>query len=312
MQGRMVPPLHCFVQACGIMRPIHIPLALACALIWGFVFVVISWGLRELPPLLFTGLRFASCAILLPAVGFNRPAAWRYILGIGLFLGTFQFGLLFLAMSVGMPAGLASLVIQSQAFFTVILAALLLGDRPRPRQIAGIILAFAGIAAIASELPGGGSRVGLALCLAAGMSWAVANMLMKAARATNAFHLMVWMSLVPPIPLALASWVFEGPAGFQSLAGLSATGWFAVLYNGWVATLLAFGIWSYLLKLYSATVVAPFSLLVPVFGMSFAALLLGEALTPIKLAAGVVILIGLAMTVLPARKGAPAAIAAGD
>lgn len=302
MRARMVPRPIRFRQVHRAMRPIHIPLALSCALIWGFVFVVISWGLEELPPLLFTGLRFASVAMLLPLIGFQRPAAWHHIVGIGVFLGILQFGLLFTSINVGMPAGLASLVIQSQAFFTVILAALLLGDRPNGRQIAGIALAFAGIAIIAAQLPGGGSRLGLVLCVAAGMSWAAANMFMKAAKATNAFHLMVWMSLIPPVPLAIASYLFEGPAGFQSLADLSGTGWFAIFYNGWIATLLAFGIWSWLLKAYSASIVAPFSLLVPVFGMSFAAALLGEALTPIKLAAGVVILIGLAMTVLPGRK----------
>jgi len=284
------------------MRPVHIPLALACALIWGFVFVVIRWGLDEMPPLFFTGMRFVCAALFVPLVGFRPPVAWKYLIGIGICLGVFQFGFLFLGMDAGMPVGLASLVIQSQAFFTVILAAVLLRERPSPRRILGITLAFVGLAVMATGLPGGGSRIGLMLCVIAGMSWAVANMITKAANAPNALALMVWMSVVPPLPLFGLSLVFEGTRGFEALTTLSGLGWFAIAYNGIAATLIGFGLWSFLLKRYEASVVAPFSLLVPVFGMSFAALLLGESLTPVKLMAGAVIMVGLILTVMPARR----------
>lgn len=284
------------------MPPTHIALALVCAVTWGFVFVVIRWGLEELPPLMFTALRFVACAAVLPFLGLQRPTRWRYILGIGFLLGVCQFGALFVGMALGMPAGLASLVIQSQAFFTVILSALLLADRPGPRRIAGMVVALAGIALIASELPGGGTRIGLALCVAAGFSWSLANILTKRAQATDALRLIVWASIVPPIPLLALSWLFEGPQAYVAVAAITPMGVFAVLYNAFAATILGFGVWSWLLARNPASRVAPFSLLVPVFGMSFAALLLGETLTPLKMAACVLVLAGLALTVLPGRQ----------
>lgn len=285
------------------MRPLHILFALTCAVTWGFVFVAIRWGLEELPPLLFVALRFVVCLPLLFLVGLKPPAPWRFVIGIGLAMGVLQFGFLFTGIRLGMPAGLASLVIQSQAFFTVILAALMMGDRPGPRRIAGMLLAFGGLAVIAMELPGGGTRAGLLLVLAAGLSWAVSNIITKRAQATDAFALMVWVSVVPPIPLLLGSLLLEGTQGFQALATLSWTGIFAVLYNGFGAHILGFGLWSWLLRRNPASRVAPFSLLVPVFGMSFAALFLGETLTPLKLAACVLVLAGLALTVISARTG---------
>ena len=285
------------------MPPSHILLAVLVAAIWGLNFVVIRWGLDELPPLLFTALRFAVAALPLPLLGFRPPVAWRYIVLIGMSLGAVQFGLLFTGMAIGMPAGLASIVVQSQAFFTVLLAALLLRERPKARQLAGLAAAAVGILLIAVNLPGGGPLLGLVCCLGAGLSWAVANLVIKRAQATDMLRLMVWMSLVPPLPLLALSLVIDGPERtVEALAHMDMTGIGAVLFNAVGATIVGYGLWSWLLRHHSASLVAPFSLLVPVFGMSSAALLLGEAMTPVKLVACALILAGLALTVLPARK----------
>jgi len=294
------------------MRPLHIGLAVLTAVIWGLNFVVIRWGLDELPPLLFTALRFTVAALPLPFLGLTPPARWPYVLGIGIFLGALQFGLLFSGMKAGMPAGLASLIMQTQAFFTVLLAALLLGDRPGPRQILGIAIAFLGVVLIASELGGHGSLPGLLLCLAAALSWGAANIFMKKAQAKDMLRLMVWISLVPPLPLIGLSLLVDGPDRIMSaLTHISAVGIGAVLFNAVAATLIGYGAWAFLLRTYSASLVAPFSFLVPIFGMSSAALLLGEALTPTKALAGLLILAGLMLTVLPGRRPQPAAALVG-
>jgi O-acetylserine/cysteine efflux transporter len=286
------------------MPPAHIALAVVCALVWGFVFVVIRWGLDELPPLLFTALRFASAALAIPVLalltsgGWRPPVAWHLIITIGLVLGVCQFGLLFLGMALGLPAGLASLVMQSQAFFTTLLSVILLAERPGAQRLTGMAVAFGGIALIATALPSGGSQLGLLCCLGGGLSWAVANILTRKARARNALQMMVWVSLIPPLPLAALSWFFEGPAAFAALTELSGTAVFAVLYNGYIANLLGFGLWTWLLTRNPATRVAPFSLLVPVFGMGFAWLLLGETLSPLKIAGCLAVLAGLCLTIL--------------
>ncbi len=155
------------------MRTSHILLAVAVAAVWGLNFVAIKLGLRDFPPILFSSLRFALAALPLLVLGFRDgpPVPWRFIIGIGVALGVVKFPLLFFGIDVGMPAGLASLVLQSQAFFTAIFAVFLLGDRPGPRQIAGMLVAFAGVGLIATEMPAGNSLFGLALTLAAAAAW---------------------------------------------------------------------------------------------------------------------------------------------
>jgi O-acetylserine/cysteine efflux transporter len=285
------------------MRPFDLLTAVFVALVWGLNFVVIKLGLQELPPLLFSALRFTVAALPWVFLVGRPQAPWRIILAIGLFLGLLKFSALFIGMDLGMPAGLASLTLQAQAFFTVLFAALWLNERPTPRQLAGIAVAFAGLGLIALEfgaVPQG--IVGLALVILAAAFWGIANLFMKEARGANALNLIVWVSLIPPLPLLLVSLLLDGPAAVTAaLAGLDWTGIGAVLYIGLGATIVGFGLWGRLLGRYPAAVVAPFSLLVPVFGMSAGAILLGEPLGPMRLLAAGLILAGLAILVLPAR-----------
>lgn len=284
------------------MRPLDIALAVLVAAVWGFNFVVIRVGIDNFPPLLFSALRFALAA--LPIVFFLRKpvTSWPIIIGIGLVLGVVKFSLLFIGMDVGLSAGLASLVLQSQAFFTVILAAVVLRERPKATQVLGIITAFAGIALIATTVDNSVTPLGLTLVITAGVAWACSNLLMKKAGPVDMLHLMVWVSVIPPLPLLALSYIFEGPEAIAaSLTGMTWSGIGAVGYIAFAATIFGFAVWGKLIRIYGAGQVAPFSLLVPIFGMSSAALLLGEDFGLTRLTAAALVIIGLVLTVLKPR-----------
>lgn len=270
------------------------------ALVWGLNFVVIKLGLTAFPPLLFSALRFLVAAI--PAVFFvgRRDIPWGVILQVGLVLGVIKYSLLYLGVKVGMPAGLSSLAIQAQVPFTLLLSSVLLHDTPSRPQKCGIAVALGGVALLASTRQGDVDPLGFALVVAAAFAWAVANILMKRAGGADPFRLMVWMSLVPPLPLFVLSYLFED-GQVAAVSHMDAAGLGAVLYTGLVATVLAFGIWGRLLRRYSANLVAPIGLLVPVFGMAFSALLLGERTSAVGILAAVMILLGLFIVVVGPR-----------
>ncbi|WP_374381498.1 EamA family transporter [Dongia sp.] len=276
------------------MKPVHIALALLVAALWGINFVAIKIGLKDFPPFLLSALRFVAVALpMLFVVG--RPCvSWKWILSIGLVFGIVKFGLLFLGMDLGMPAGLSSLALQAQALFTVVFAALLLGERLRPTQMFGIGLAALGLVLIGVERAQETTLVGLVLVLAAACAWGYANILMKQAKAPNMLNLIVWVAVVPPLPMLALSWAFEGSDRIvATIAGLNWSGILAVLYIAWASTIVGFSLWVYLLRLYSASVVAPFSLMVPVFGIAASALILGEGLSVLEIVAGALTLAGL-------------------
>lgn len=292
------------------MTPADIFTALGVVCIWGVNFVVIKIGLQDLPPILFTALRFLFAA--LPLVFFvARPAASiGLVLAYGMFQFALQFTLLFTGIKLGLPAGLASLVIQLQAFFTIGLAVLMLGERPRPAQLLGALIAFGGMALVAIHLEGAATLIGFVLVVLAGACWASANIVTKKMGQVNALSLVVWGSLVATPPLLLASWIVEGGAAWQLAAGRFGLRSLAtVLFQAYPNTILGFGIWSMLMRKYPTATVAPFSLLVPVAGMASAALFLGESLPWWKIAAGALVLGGLALNQFGGRLWAMATAA---
>jgi O-acetylserine/cysteine efflux transporter len=275
----------------------HVLLALAVALVWGVNFVVIEVGLESFPPLLFVALRFS--AIALPAVFFFKrpPVHWKWILLIGTFLSTGQFALLFVAMDVGMPAGLASLVLQLQVMFTIGLAVVTLGEKPTRAQAVGAAVALGGMGVIAAGRSGAVTLVALLLCVAAAGSWAVGNVCTRMAQAPDAKAMLVWSSLVPPVPLAALSLAFED----WGSASLDLGGLLALLYVVVLATAFGFGAWTWLLKQHTAANVVPFALAVPVAGMGSAWLALGERPNGPEAAGALVVLLGLGLIVLSYR-----------
>ncbi|MFG3286527.1 EamA family transporter [Streptomyces sp. NPDC048111] len=286
------------------MRPVHIALAVLVAAVWGVNFVVIDVGLGHFPPLLFSTLRFLVAA--LPAVFFvGRPkVTWKWIVAVGLVLGVAKFGLLFIGMSQGMPAGLSSLVLQVQAVFTAGVAMAVLGERLRGVRLLGMGVALAGIVVAGVDEGSGGPLLGFALTVGAAACWGVSNVLTRRAAPPDALNFMVWVSVVPVLPLLALSLLFEGPGrDARALAGFDWGGAGALVYVAWISTVFGFGAWGMLLRRYPASSVAPFSLLVPVFGMSSAALLLGEAVTPLRWCAGALLVGGVALTSLTRAGG---------
>ncbi|WP_328910257.1 EamA family transporter [Streptomyces sp. NBC_00234] len=290
------------------MRPLHIALAALVAAVWGVNFVVIEIGLDHFPPLLFSALRFLVAA--LPAVFLvGRPkVAWKWIVGVGLVLGVAKFGLLFIGMDQGMPAGLSSLVLQVQAVFTALFAALTLGERPGGVRVLGMAVALAGIGVAAVDEGAGGPVLAFVLVIAAAACWGVSNVLTRKAAPPDSLNFMVWVSTVPVPPLLGLSLLFEGwDRDVEALAALDWSGAGIILYVAWITTVFGFGAWGFLLRHHPASSVAPFTLLVPVFGMSSAALLLGESVSPLRWCAAALLVGGVALTSLPGvRRPRPA------
>ncbi|MFD5063625.1 EamA family transporter [Streptomyces sp. NPDC058394] len=281
------------------MRPLHIALAALVAAVWGVNFVVIEVGLGHFPPLLFSALRFLVAA--LPAVFFvGRPkVAWKWIVGVGLVLGVAKFGLLFIGMDRGMPAGLSSLVLQVQAVFTALIAATALGERPGRVRVLGMAVALAGIGVAAVDEGASGPVLAFVLVIAAAACWGVSNVLTRKAAPPDSLNFMVWVSTVPVLPLLGLSLLFEGwDRDADALAALDWSGVGIIVYVAWITTVFGFGAWGFLLRHYPASSVAPFTLLVPVFGMSSAALLLDESVSPLRWCAAALLVGGVALTSL--------------
>jgi O-acetylserine/cysteine efflux transporter len=283
----------------------HVALAVLVMVIWGLNFVVIDVGLDSFPPLLFATLRFV--VVVIPAVFFvGAPCVpWRWVVSIGLTLTAGQFGLLFTSMHLGMPAGLSSLALQAQAAFTLVFAILLLGEAVQRRQVVGLGLAFAGIVLVATDLGQTAPLGAFALCLGAAAMWGLGNVLMRRARPPDVLNVMVWAAAVALVPLLVLSLLIEGPhTAAKALADLTPTGVGALAYIAYLATLFGYQVWGTLLRHYRASVVAPYSLLVPVVGMSSAALLLDERFGVAKLVAAALIVAGVTLnSVRPPRSG---------
>ncbi len=274
------------------MKFTDVLLALVVALCWGFNFVVIKVGLDSFPPILFSALRFTCAAFPAMFIWGRGGIQWRWILSMGLILGTIMFTLLFIGMHLGMPAGLSSIVLQVQVVFTLILSGLILRDWPSLWQKLGITIAFAGIGLLVFDKYETASFAGMLFVIGSGFAWAIANILMKQCGSIDMFRLMIWMSLVPPIPLVLVSLIFE-KGQIQALGHISLSGWGAVFYTGLISTVLAYSLWGKLFQRYSANVVAPFALLVPVFGILSSVVVLNESLSAFELTASCLVLAGL-------------------
>ena len=283
------------------MSPRHRLVALFVVVLWGLNFLAIRYGLDYFPPLFLGALRFLVLAV--PVILFvprpKGPVRWLLLYGVG--SGTFQFGLLFTAMHIGMPTGLASLVLQSSAPFTVVLGAVLLHERLHVRQIAGITVAVLGMALIVVDRAGAAAGVGVlgvVLTLLGGLGWAFGNIGTRLAAPSEPFRFTLWMSVIPPLPMLALSAAFEGPTtGWRALAHSfeDPKGRLALLGVAYIAilsTVVGYGLWGWLMARYPASTVAPATLLVPVVGIAASAAFLGERPSALALFGSAVVIIG--------------------
>ena len=290
-------------------------IGLTVVVLWGLNFLAIHAGLEHFPPFFFAALRFAVMAV--PVILFvprpQVPLRWLLLYGTG--FGIIQFAFLFLAMANGMPTGLASLVLQSSAPFTVILGVMLLGERMSMRQVMGIGVAVGGMVLIAVDRMGHGASAGLVpmlLTLVAGLGWAFGNLGSRMAKAPNPLHMTLWMCVIPPIPMYLLSLSIEGPqAGFDALrtvgdhSGLIAL--VGLLYVVVLGTAAGSGLWTYLMGRYPASTVAPMSLMVPIVGITASWLILGETPSVLEIIGAAIVITG-CVAGLMAPRGRAAAV----
>lgn len=283
-------------------------LTLAVVAVWGYTFVPIKVALAEVPPFTLAALRFFFAAV--PFVFFvRRPAMpWRDVAAYGFLIGVCQFGLLFLGMKLGMPAGLSSLVIQMQVFFTIGLAVAFMGDHFHRHNLVGAAIAACGMVVLAGyKLASGltGTFVGFALIIVAAFAWGLGNIVAKRAagrHGADMFALTVWSSLVPPLPLAAIAYLFEGGTTMAStIASMSLLAWGCVFVMSYGATLFGFGSWNALLHRYPTALISPFALLIPVSGLASGAVFLGESLSPTQFAGVALVFVGLVYNVYGLR-----------
>lgn len=288
------------------LRDMLLALAVVCA--WGVNFVVIKVGLQGMPPLLLAGLRFLFVAF--PAILFIKPPQipLRWIVSYGLTINLGQFAFLFIALKMGLPAGIASLVSQAQAFFTLLLGALIFSERLRIHHLLAMILATGGIVMLAVPHAGHGvsiNSIALLLNLGAALSWGIGNIINKAIiqrYSVNMLSLVVWGAIVPAIGLGGGSFLFEGPTTIvNSLVHIQWHNIMALVYLAGLASIMGYGCWGYLLGRYETWKIAPLSLLVPVVGLISAALLLDEQLNAMQALGTLTIGIALIINLFGAR-----------
>jgi len=287
------------------VSPGAIAVILLVTAIWGFNFIVIKAGVAGVPPLFLAALRFILSAF--PALLFvKKPAvSWTRLALYGLLLGVGEFGLLFTAIKLGAPAGESSIILQSQAFFTALIAAVVLKEKIRPFSLAGMILAGAGLVLIAEAGNSGALSAvpaqPILMVILAAFFWAAANVVAQGMTKTGGLSLVVWSSIFSPLPLLALSFLFERNSIVSSLSALQPVSVGALAYLVLLSTLFGYGAWNQMIMKYGAKKIAPFSLLVPIFGVTSGAIFLHERFSPLNAVAAALILLGLAVHVFGGR-----------
>jgi O-acetylserine/cysteine efflux transporter len=283
------------------MKRTDVSLAVLVAVIWGLGFIGSRIALDEFSPALMTALRFAVAAV--PCLFVRKPdVSWPLLIAISgtLFLG--QFLAQAYAIAHGVPVGLTSVVVQSQALFTIGFAALAFREMPTPMQAIGSGIATVGLLMISGTVGYDFSAGAFAVLMIAPVSFAVGNLLLRQARDAPMFDLFAWLCLVPPLPLLALALVTDGAQPtWNSLIHMSLTGLVCMLALGAVSTSIAYWLWGRLLRDYSAAQVVPFALLVPFVGAAASSIVFGERFGPLRLAGMVIVVCGIAVMLLSKR-----------
>jgi O-acetylserine/cysteine efflux transporter len=283
------------------LRPLHIAASLLIAATWGLNFTIIRFGLDEFTPFAFAAWRFVLGA--LPVLVLPRPRiSWKALVGTGVFLFAGQFVFLFYAMEAGLPPGLASVLVQLQGPLTLVLAALFLRERATAGQWAGLFVAMIGVVLIGRSVEGSASLFAVAIALLSALSWAAGNLFLRETRTASVLSVTAWASLIPPLPLLLASLLNDGTAAtFAPILAPTWRGWFVLFYTVVPVMWLGYLMWGTLLRSYLAGKVGPLSLLVPCCALVFSSLLTGEAVGGLRLAGIAVVLGGVALGIFTSR-----------
>jgi O-acetylserine/cysteine efflux transporter len=283
------------------MKPFDVFLAVLVAVIWGLGFVASRLALDELSPALMTAMRFAIAAA--PCLVVRRPKVpGPVLIAISgtLFLG--QFLAQSWAIAHGIPVGLASVIVQSQALFTVAFAAAAFCEIPARMQIAGIFVATIGLLMICGTVGLDFSIGAFAVLMISPVSFAIGNLLLRQARDVAMFDLFAWLCLVPPLPLLALALAIDGPqATWHALGQMSPTGWVSILFIGAISTCIAYWLWGRLLRDYTAAQVVPFALLVPFVGAGASSVVFGETFGPLRLTGMLTVVGGIAVMLLSKR-----------
>ncbi len=287
------------------MMPVpHLLLALLVVMIWGVNFLFVSFGLEEISPLLLCALRFLLASV--PAIFFIRIPrdSFKVIVLYGFVMFALQFAFLFIGMNIGMPPGMASLLMQTQVFFSMFFAVIFLGEQPNMGQIIGALVAAMGIGLVAMHFDSTISLPGFVFILAAAATWGLGNLITKKIKGNsgNMMAIIAWGSFVACLPMFLLALIFEGPASFvYTYEHLSWRGTLSLLYIVFASTWIGYGVWNWLISRYPVGVVAPFTLLVPIVAILSSVLVLGEPFQLWKLEAGLLVIGGLCINILGAR-----------
>jgi O-acetylserine/cysteine efflux transporter len=283
------------------MKPSDVCLAVLVAVIWGLAFVASRWALDELSPALMTTLRFAIAAV--PCLFVRRPnVSWPILISISFWLFLGQFLAQSWGIAHGVPVGLASVIVQSQALFTVSFAALAFREIPTRLQMTGIGIAMIGLLMICGTVGFDFSASAFAVLLISPVSFAIGNLLLRRAQDAPMFDLFAWLCLVPPLPLLALALAIDGPqATWHALWHLSSKGLISILFIGAISTCVAYGLWGRLLRDYTAAKVVPFALLVPFVGAAASSIVFGETFGPLRLIGMITVIGGVAIMVLSKR-----------
>ncbi len=265
---------------------------------WGVNFVVIDEGLKGFPPFLLLSVRFVLVAF--PLILFvPRPGPWRPILLVGLLMSLGQFSLLYLGLQLGMPAGLASILLQAQVMFGIVISSVVLGEHASRRQIAGVLVGLIGLATVALSYGASAPIAPLALTTGAALCWAAGNVISRRSRLASGLGLVVWSAIVVPVPAMILALLVNGPHAIgHALAHTDLLTVGSTLYTVTISSLFGYTVWNSLLSRYPVGAVTPFALLVPVAGTISAWIVLGQTPTAAEAVGGLVLLGGVAIASL--------------
>jgi len=280
------------------------------ATVWGANFVVIDEGLKGFPPFLLLSARFLLVAF--PLILFvPRPGPWKPILLVGLLMSLGQFSLLYLGLQLGMPAGLASILLQAQVMFGIVISSVVLGEHASRRQAAGVLVGLVGLGVVALSYSSRAPIAPLALTIGAALSWATGNVISRRSKIGSGPGLVVWSAIVVPVPALVMAFIVNGPHAIgHALAHTDLLTVGSTLYTVVLSSLFGYTVWNSLLSRYPVGAVTPFALLVPVAGTISAWIVLGQVPTAAEAAGGVVLLAGVAIASLRRPAARPAASSA--